>query len=74
MTHNSTDRPQDEDQDQDLAGMAVEVNSNQVRHEDIPASHHDEKGQQSVVQNEEHSHRSARHEQPADGRDDDSRD
>jgi hypothetical protein len=67
MPHNGTDSEQDEGQEQDenLEGMAVEVNSNQIRHEAIPASHHDDKGQQSVVQNEEHSHRSARHEQAA---------
>jgi hypothetical protein len=66
MPRNGTDHQDDgPDQDGDLEGMAVEVNSNQIRNEAIPASHHDEKGQQSVVQNEKHSHRSARHEQAA---------
>ena len=77
MSGNNADRQQNEDpeqqgtqeQDVDLEGMAVEVNSNQIRNEAIPASHHEEKGQESVVQNEEHSHRSARHEQAASSRD-----
>jgi hypothetical protein len=65
MPGNGTEREQDEgrEQDGDLEGMAVEVHSNQIRNEAIPASHHEEKGQQSVVQNEEHSGRAARHEQ-----------
>lgn len=65
---------EDHRQDAELEGMAVEANSNQIRNEAIPASHHDEKGQESVVQNEEHSHRSARHEQEASRRDEDGRD
>jgi hypothetical protein len=70
MSANGEDAKQSGDgQDGELEGMAVEVGSNQIRHEAIPASHHDEKGQQSVVQNEEHSHRSARHEQAASSRD-----
>lgn len=64
MPRNGTDG-QDEGQEQDgeLEGMAVQVHSNQIRNEAIPASHDEEKGQQSVVENEKHSHRSAQHEQ-----------
>jgi hypothetical protein len=79
MPDNGTDR-QDEGQKQnngleqggELEGMAVEVSSNQIRHEDIPASHSEEKGQRSVVQNEEHAHRSARHGDAASSRDENS--
>jgi hypothetical protein len=75
MSANGEDGKQGDDgQDAELEGMAVEVSSNQIRNEAIPASHHDEKGQQSVVQNEEHSHRSARHEQAASSRDGNSQD
>jgi hypothetical protein len=76
MSGNSADHKQDGQQGQegDLEGMAVEVSSNQVRDEAIPASHHEEKGQESVVQNEKHSHRSARHEQGDTSRDGSSRD
>jgi hypothetical protein len=79
MPDNGTDR-QDEGQKQndgtelggELEGMAVEVSSNQIRNEDIPASHDEEKGQRSVVQNEEHAHHSARHEEAASSRDENS--
>ncbi|MEP7024308.1 MAG: hypothetical protein ABJB47_11015 [Actinomycetota bacterium] len=53
----------DDGQDQDLAGMAVEVGSNQVREEPIPASHHEDKDQAGVAQNEESWRRSAQHDQ-----------
>jgi hypothetical protein len=85
MPRNGTDR-QDEGQKQDdgleqgdgseldgeLEGMAVEVSSNQIRNEDIPASHHEEKGQRSVVQNEQNAHRSAHHDEAASSRDENS--
>lgn len=75
---NGRSEGRDEDQgggqanDGDLEGMAVDVSSNQIRNEDIPASHHEDKGQQSVAQNEEHAHGSARHEDAASSRDENS--
>jgi hypothetical protein len=75
MPANGEDSKQSGDgQDGDLEGMAIDVSSNQIRNEAIPASHHEEKGQESVVQNEKHSHQSARHEQTASGRDGTSQD
>jgi hypothetical protein len=61
------------EQDKELDGMAVEVSSNQVRDEPIPASHDEDKDQAGVVQNEEHWRRSADHDQ-ASSRDNDQAD
>jgi hypothetical protein len=43
----------------ELEGMAYEPSVNQIRTEPVPASHEEDKDQEGVVQNEEHSRRSA---------------
>jgi hypothetical protein len=64
---NETDREvegQDE-ADRELEGMAYEPSVNQIRTEPVPASHEEDKDQEGVVQNEEHSRRSAGQPNPA---------
>jgi hypothetical protein len=52
--------------DRELEGMAYEPSVNQIRTEPVPASHEEDKDQEGVVQNEEHSRRAASQQGPAD--------